>query len=386
MLDLLREQPRYREVIEHLGEPGSRHLLATPALECDLDALEDNITAMASVARAAGVALRPHVKSHKSAFVAARQLDKGAVGLSFAKLSEAEAVIAQLRKYSDAPVSALVTSPLVGASLADRAWRLAGQCDLIVVADSLDGVDELARLAQDRELIVLCDVDVGMGRTGVVHAEAARRLVERVQESAHLRFGGVQGYAGNLQHVHPKAERRDRVTTSTKRLSEVVTALEADGHEVPLRTGGGTGSALIDIELGVLNELQCGSYIFMDREYRDALGDDAEGRFRQSLTIAATVISANHDGHVTVDAGLKAMATDVGAPLVVGHETSVPYHFRGDEHGSLITPGDEFSRGDRVNLVPPHCDPTVNLYDVIWLVRGDAVVDVAVVDARGCSQ
>jgi D-serine deaminase-like pyridoxal phosphate-dependent protein len=373
--------------MEHLGEPGSRRLLETPALECDLDALDDNINVMANLAQAAGLALRPHVKSHKSAFIAARQLSAGAVGLSFAKLSEAEAVIEALSSTHDRPVSALVTSPFVGARFAERAWLLHQRCDLIVVADALDGVGELASSARgERELTVLCDVDVGMGRTGVADVEAALRLVERIDASPGLRFGGVQGYAGNLQHVHPKQERRDRLRSSTNRLSEVIAALEGVGHEVALRTGGGTGSALIDIELGVLNELQSGSYLFMDREYRDVLGDDPEGRFRQSLTIATTVISANHDGHVTIDAGLKAMATDVGAPLVVGHETTVPYHFRGDEHGSLITPDSLFSRGERVNLVPPHCDPTVNLYDVIWMVRGDAVIDVAVVDARGCSQ
>jgi D-serine deaminase-like pyridoxal phosphate-dependent protein len=201
-----------------------------------------------------------------------------------------------------------------------------------------------------------------------------------------MRFGGVQGYAGNHQHVHGRDERRQRIATSTERLNIVVRALEDSGHGVPLRTGGGTGSAFIDVELGVLNELQCGSYIFMDREYRDALGDDPEGRYAPSLTIETTVISTNHERHVTIDAGLKAMSTDAGAPVVVGHEDSVPYYFQGDEHGMLSAPHGTFARGERLSLLPPHCDPTVNLYDVIWIVRGDTVIDVASVVARGCSQ
>jgi D-serine deaminase-like pyridoxal phosphate-dependent protein len=133
--------------------------------------------------------------------------------------------------------------------------------------------------------------------------------------------------------------------------------------------------------------LQPGSYVFMDREYRDALGDDPEGRFEQSLTLVTTVISANHDGYVTVDAGLKSMATDAGVPLVVGHETTSTYRFFGDEQGMVTYPsGHELRRGERLELVPPHCDPTVDRYDVIWLVHDDVVLDVLDVTARGRSQ
>jgi D-serine deaminase-like pyridoxal phosphate-dependent protein len=386
--ELLRHQPRFHAVLERVGEPGSRQLLATPALVCDLDALDANIATMADLTRTAGVALRPHVKSHKSAFVAARQLRAGAVGLSFAKLSEAEAVVEHLPSLGyDARVSALLTSPLVGAHLAARAWELAQHCDLAVVADSIEGIDELDNAAPgDFELSVLCDVDVGQGRTGIADTEHAFRLVERIGQSPHLRFGGVQGYAGHHQHVRGWDERHAKLTRSTERLQAVITALEDHGYQVPLRSGGGTGSALIDIEFGVLNELQCGSYVFMDREYGEALGDDPDECFRQSLTIEATVISSNHERHVTIDAGLKAMATDAGVPVVVGHEVSIPFYFQGDEHGQLNAPHGTFARGDRVSLVPPHCDPTVNLHDVIWMVRGDIVLDAVPVVARGCSQ
>jgi D-serine deaminase-like pyridoxal phosphate-dependent protein len=384
----LHDQPRFRAVFEHLGEPGSRRLLATPALVCDLDVLDANIAKMAGFARSAGVALRPHAKSHKSAYVAVRQLRAGAVGLAFAKLSEAEAVIEHLPAHGyGGRVSALLTSPFVGASIAARAWRLARKCDLTVVVDSLEGIDELDAAAPgDLELSVLCDVDVGQGRTGVVGATPALRLAERLANSSALRFGGVQGYAGNHQHVHGKDDRRERLAISTDRLNTVIRALEDAGYDVPLRTGGGTGSAFIDIELGVLNELQCGSYIFMDREYRDALGDDPEGRYAQSLTIETTVISTNHERHVTIDAGLKSMSTDAGLPVVAGSETSVSYYFQGDEHGMLGAPNGTFKRGQRLSLIPPHCDPTVNLYDLIWMVRADTVVDAARVVARGCSQ
>jgi len=171
-----------------------------------------------------------------------------------------------------------------------------------------------------------------------------------------------------------------------KQLQSVIDALETEGHDVSLRTGGGTGTSSLEGEIGVLNELQAGSYVFMDREYRDALGSDREGQFQQSLTILTTVISANHEEFVTVDAGLKSMATDAGPATVVGFEEA-SFAFFGDEQGLVASgAGPAFRRGERLELVPPHCDPTVDKYDVIWLVHDDVVVDVIDVTARGRSQ
>jgi D-serine deaminase-like pyridoxal phosphate-dependent protein len=277
----------------------------------------------------------------------------------------------------------------VGGALTRRALDLGAICDLAVVVDSIDGVDELAVATREahRELSVLCDVDVGMGRTGAAGPSEALRVVERIAACSLLHFRGVQGYAGHLQHVAGRDERRTAAAESTDLLRRVVKTLESHGHDVALRTGGGTGTSEIDIELGLLNELQCGSYVFMDREYRDALGSDVEGRFAQSLFIETTVVSDNHDRFVTVDAGLKSMATDAGVPIVAGGSSDVTYGFFGDEHG-FVTRGsnDTLRRGDRLSLVPPHCDPTVDKYDVMWLVRGDVVLSVADLDARGHSQ
>lgn len=377
-------------MLDQLGEANSRRLIATPALVCDLVLLVSNIDRMAVNALAAGVALRPHVKSHKSAYIAKRQLEAGAVGLSFAKLGEAEVVVAQLKSDEFAPsISVLLTSPLVGRHSAERAAALAAQCDLIVVIDHCDGVDELeaAAVAAESAISVLCDVDVGLGRTGVVGPAEALAVAQRVNVSTRLRFRGVQGYGGHLQHIAGREHRRTATIDSTRRLRLVIDALESAGFNVAIRSGGGTGTMGLDVEIGVLNELQPGSYVFMDREYRDALGEDPEGHFAQSLTLVTTVISTNHDDYVTVDAGLKSMATDAGVPLVVGHERTATYQFFGDEQGMVRgAPGHPFRRGERLELVPPHCDPTVDRYDVIWLVHDDVVVDVIEVTARGRSQ
>ena len=357
---------------------------------CELDDLMDNIAKMAARVGAVGVALRPHVKSHKSAFIAKRQLDAGAAGLAFAKLSEAEAVIGRLLADGhEESVSALLTSPLVGDASARRAARLAERCDLMIAVDHVDGVDEISSALGEvgSRASIVCDVDVGLARTGVTGASAALEIAQRVTQHRSLSFAGVQGYGGHLQHIVGRDARRSATIEASARLSEVIDALEDEGFDVRVRTGGGTGTAGIDIELGILNELQPGSYVFMDREYRDALALDAEGDFRQSLLLATSVISANQTGFVTVDAGLKSMATDAGPPTVVGHGADATFHFFGDEQGLITEPASGvFSRGDVVHLVPPHCDPTVDRHDVIWLVRGDVVLGALRVDARGCSQ
>lgn len=380
------DDPAFVPVLAQLGHPGSIALVPTPALLCDLDQLTSNIEAMQRTADAGGVALRPHGKSHKSATIARMQLDAGAVGICAAKLSEAVALVTELGADSGARVSVLVTSPLANAASARRAAALAERCDLAVVVDHIDGVSDLGAAVSGRATVtVLCDVDVGLGRTGVAEPGSALEVVARIEEERTLRFGGVQGYAGHAQHVAGRDLRRQSVDKATLRLTAVIDALEAAGHDVALRTGGGTGTALLDIETGVLNELQVGSYVFMDREYRDALGTDPESAFAQSLVLATTVISTNQPGFVTVDAGLKSMATDAGVPVIVDHPDS-SYAFFGDEQG-LVTTTAEWrpTRGQRVALVPPHCDPTVDRHDRIWLTRDDVVVGVTPVTARGHS-
>ncbi len=380
------DDPAFASVIGALGTPGSVDLVPTPALLCDLDLLAANIEAMQRIADAAGIALRPHAKSHKSARIARMQLDAGAVGICVAKVSEAEALVAAVEAEGGPPLPLLVTSPLGSGAVASRAIALAGRCDLSLVVDHVDGVMELATaMAGGPTVTVLCDVDIGLGRTGVTGPGPALEVVARIEDTPSLRFAGVQGYAGHAQHIAGRDFRRRSVDTATNRLTEVIGALETAGHHVELRTGGGTGTGLLDIELGVLTELQVGSYVFMDREYRDALGTDPESRFAQSLTLATTVISSNQPGFVTVDAGLKSMATDAGVPVVVDRPDAT-YAFFGDEQG-LIAPSGGWSpvRGDRLRLVPPHCDPTVDRHDRIWLTRADTVVGVAAVTARGRS-
>lgn len=365
-----------------IGQPGSRGMIPTPAAVLDLGAFERNVAKMAERARAAGLALRPHAKSHKSSAIALKQIEAGAVGICCAKLAEAEAMAA-------AGIGAiLVTSPIAGALNAERAARLADALpDFRIVVDHVDGVFELSEAAT-APIQVLIDVDVGLGRTGVASPEQAAEVARAILQAPNLSLIGVQGYGGNWQHIEGANERAAAVAEGMKRLSAAIAAVREAGGEIAVITGGGTGTFAADAAQGVLNEVQPGSYAFMDRQYRDALKADPDGAFEQSLVIEATVISANHPQWVTVDAGLKAFATDGPLPTpVTDGFRSAAYRYFGDEHGLLMRPaGRAVERGERIAFVVPHIDPTLDKYDVIHIVDGDVLVDILRVEARGASQ
>jgi D-serine deaminase-like pyridoxal phosphate-dependent protein len=369
-----------------IGQPGSRWRLPTPALVVDLDTLDANIATMAARAKAAGVALRPHAKTHKSAFIARRQIEAGAVGVCCAKLGEAEALAAAGVR------GLLVTSPIAAAESAERCATLAREDpEFAVVIDHPVGAEGLqaAAAAQSVTIQVVIDVDVGLGRTGVADTTAALALGRRIASHPDLRLKGVQGYGGAWQHMVGADKRLAAAKIGLARLAEIVEALRADGHACPLVTGGGTGTFAADTELGVLNERQPGSYVFMDNQYADALGDDPDGAFATSLFVQAQVISANARRWVTVDAGLKAFATDGPPPRpATAPFAADAYFFFGDEHGGLMRPAgsEPIAHGQRVELKVPHCDPTVDRYDRMHMVRGDVLVSIEPIEAARRSQ
>ena len=363
----------------------ARCALPTPALVLDRAALERNIARMADFAAARGVALRPHAKTHKSGAIGRLQMEAGAVGLCCAKLGEAEALAA------DGLANLHLTSPVVAPGAIARLVALnARSAGLSVVVDHPANVRQLdsANAPTSRPLAVLIDVDPGNHRTGVASPEAAVALAAEIAAGGTLTLAGVQFYCGSQQHIQSFAERRAAIADQTRYLGKVLAALAAAGHEVPVVTGGGTGSFLIDAELGVLTELQVGSYIFLDREYGDCeLSVGHAPVFEPALFVEATVISANATGLVTVDAGLKALSTDAGPPVVIGGAPSDSrYVFMGDEHGAIVSDSGVLpGLGGRVTLLPGHCDPTVNLHDCYHVLDGDRVAEIWPVTARGRS-
>lgn len=368
-----------------IGQQGSRLALNTPVLVIDRDTLQRNIEAMAKFAREKGMALRPHAKTHKSADIAKLQLAAGAVGVCCAKLGEAEALA------EGGVQNILITSPVVTSQAIARLIALNGKISqLRVVADNPDNVDALAAAtkAAGKPVDVLVDIDPGIRRTGVSSPEAAVVLAQRIAAAETLRFAGVQYYCGAQQHIESFADRRAAIADRMEYLRGVIETLSRAGLAPEVVTGGGTGTHRIDAELGVLTELQAGSYVFMDKQYNDCDLDGEGGQpFETSLFVDAHVISANSASMATIDAGFKALSTDGGLPVVMsGAPAGAMFVFMGDEHGALIAPDHAFRIGDHVSLAVPHCDPTVNLYEAYHVVRDGALIDIWPVSARGRSR
>jgi 3-hydroxy-D-aspartate aldolase len=367
-----------------LGRPGGRAALDTPALVIDRSALDRNIAAMAAHARATGVALRPHVKTHKSVAIARRQIAAGALGVSCVTLGEAEVMV----RAGIAGVH--ITSPPVTAAKIARlaALACAPHQGLSVVVDHAANVAALSAALHGAPspLPVLVDVDAGQGRTGCTF-DAAPTLARAVQAAPGLRFAGIQAYAGHLQHVPSRAERRERSLRLADRLRHLLQELARNGLASSVVTGGGTGTFDLDPEARVFTELQVGSYVFMDVEYVRALADGRNAPpFETSLFVATAVVSVNQPAYVVTDAGLKSFATDGPTPEPArGAPPGSRYEFFGDEHGKLFVPpgAPRPALGSVIECVTPHCDPTVNLHDVFHVVDGDTLVELWPVDARG---
>jgi 3-hydroxy-D-aspartate aldolase len=364
-----------------IGVKGGRSQLNTPALLLDLDTLERNLATMARLTQAAGVNLRPHCKGAKSLEIARREIALGAIGICCATLSEAEVMA------GGGIENILVTSEAVTPAAIDRAIALNARSNgfILNIEDPVN-VDWLADAAgkAGKRLSLLVEFDVGQDRTGVTTIEAAIALARQVKASPHLRYAGLHAYYGHMQHIPAPADRRAAAEGQMARLRDLIAALKAEGLGPEIVTGGGTGTFDVDIAGGVFTEIQPGSYPFMDREYYE-IDRVGERPFDASLFVLATVI-ASREGHAIVNAGYKALATEGGMPIMVSPKLAdVRYQFEGDEHGDIKydPKGGGLKLGDAVEFLTPHCDPTINLYARYHCVRGDTLVEIWPVGARG---
>jgi len=352
----------------------------TPALVVDLDAFERNLDLMANAVRGAGIALRPHAKSHKCPDIAKAQIERDAAGICCQKVGEAEAFVAAGIR------DVLVTNEIVGATKLARLAALATRAKIGVLADDAGNVAALgaAASAAGATIDVLVEIDVGAHRCGVAPGAPAAALARAIAASPGLRFRGLNAYHGAAQHLRTPGERRAAIAGASAEAARSKALIEAAGVACPVVTGAGTGTWQLERDSGVYTEIQPGSYVFMDADYgRNALAPD-EHHFEQSLYVLATVMSTPVPERAIVDAGLKAFAFDSGPPLVHGCP-GLEYAKASDEHGVLRVSqhASPVRLGDRLWLVPGHCDPTVNLYDWIVGVRGDRVECIWPVTARG---
>ncbi|HZP79790.1 MAG TPA: DSD1 family PLP-dependent enzyme [Pseudolabrys sp.] len=349
----------------------------TPALIIDLDAFERNLDTMAAAAQSLGVRLRPHAKTHKSPIIAAKQIARGAVGMCCQKVGEAEVLV------EGGVADVLVSNEVVGERKLARLAALARHARIGICVDDAGVVAQLANAAEHAgaQIEVLVEIDVGGRRCGVAPGAAAVDLARRVAASPALSFGGLQAYHGSAQHLRTPAERRAAIAAAQAATAETMRHLSAAGFSCRTVGGAGTGTFSLEGASGVWNELQAGSYIFMDADYAKNAPDDGRNAhpFEHALFILATVMSRSAQTRAVIDVGHKATANDSGFPLVWGHSEAT-YHRPSDEHGILDLSASNWrpALGEKILLVPGHCDPTVNLYDWYVGVRGFGTSEVRV--------
>ena len=363
--------------------PGMREdEIDTPALVIDLDAFEANLDRMASLLAPTGVKLRAHAKTHKSPVIAKLQMARGAVGNCVQKVAEAEVLA-----WGGVP-DILVSNEVVGAAKLARLCALAGIAKVAVCADDEGQVSAIETAAEDAgvRMPVLVEIDVGAGRCGVAPGPDAVALASRIANSRHLIFGGLQAYHGSAQHKRTPAERRELVGGAVDASRRTVEQLRQQGLACPIVGGAGTGTFEVESASGVYTEVQAGSYVFMDADYarnRDEAGAPV-GTFRHALFVLSTVMSAVRPGVAVLDAGHKAVAVDSGLPLV-WERPDLRYVSASDEHGKLEV-GSETTPpvvGEKLRLIPGHCDPTVDKFDWYVGVRNGRVECLWPVAARG---
>ena len=367
-----------------LPQPIPLNELPTPALVLDEALFDRNVDRMQDYLAHRGKAPRPHGKTHKCPLIAKRQLDAGAVGICVAKVSEA---LVMVHAGID---DVLITSPVASADKAGVVADLATRSRLKIVVDDAHNLALLDTALADAgaSMTVLIDVDVSMGRTGVRGLDALLALIDAVDASPRLEFGGVQHYAGHLMHVADYTERASASQVAWDAVQRLLDGVADRGVACSIVTGAGTGTYDIDSAISCLTDQQVGSYIFMDAEYL-AVGSENSDRFQGfevALTVKSRAISQPTNRAITIDCGFKSMASDTVVPLIQDLP-SCRFRFGGDEHGIVLLPqgAQEPLMGQVVSLITSHCDPTVNLYDYYWVCRDGAARELWPIAGRGCS-
>ena len=355
----------------------------TPALILDLDAFETNLKRLADLVKGR-VRVRAHAKTHKCPEIGKRQIAAGAVGVCCQKVSEAEAMV------EGGIGDVLITNEIEGVRKLERLAALAKRARIGVCVDNADNVRALhaAALRAGVAIDTYIELEVGMRRCGVAPGAPALALARAIAACPNLRFAGIHAYHGRAQHIRSVEERRAVIKDASVQVQSTKALLKQAGIPCPVVTGAGSGTFMFEVELGVWDEIQPGSYVFMDRDYARNEWAAPMPRFEHSLFVLATVMSRPGPGLAIVDAGLKASSVDSGMPGV-WERPGLSYTHASDEHGWVeVAAGENAGAaapglGDKLLLVPGHCDPTINLYDWYVVVKSGFVVDLWPISARG---
>ncbi|HEY9077634.1 MAG TPA: DSD1 family PLP-dependent enzyme [Anaerolineaceae bacterium] len=353
--------------------------LDTPALLLDLDIFEANIERMSGFFREKTCRLRPHAKTHKCPQVALRQISAGACGITCAKVSEAEV-------FARAGVQdILIANQVTGQPKVNRLAALAGEVNLMVAIDreaNLNEISQACKLA-GTSLRILVEVDLGMQRCGVEPGQPVLNLARKICSFSNLTFSGIQAYEGHLVFIKDPEERAEKVKQAFIPLVETAALLEKHGLPASIVSGGGTGTYDLTGVLPPYNEVQAGSYVFMD-----STNYQIRPEFRPSLSVLSTILSRPVPGRLIIDAGMKALTHEFGLPTPIDLPNAKLTRLS-EEHGRIEMGDDDMPHlrpGEKIRILPSHCCTTTNLYDVLYVIRDERLVDIWEIAARGCNQ
>ncbi len=360
--------------------------LDTPALCVDLTKMEQNIKHVHARLKGTGVGVRPHVKTHKCPDIAKMQIAAGALGVCSAKLGETEVML------DNGIRNVLMTGVNVSVPKIRKAMDLRKKHKgFIQAVDNPQNAQDLQDAAKAAGIIadVVVDIDV-IRRSGVSPGDPALALAQLIDKMPNLRFCGILAYDGAVQHVAGFNKRRDQALKTFEPVAKTYEMMKAAGLNMEIFSGGGTGTYDIMPVVPGFTDVQVGSYLFMDRQYMEIGGEKNEAvfdDFAPSLTVMATIVNNYHPGRLTTDSGSKSLTLNKPNAFVIG-EPDFNYNAGSDEFGAITfeRSSRNYKVGDKLELIVPHCDPVVNLYDFIYGIRNDKVESILPVLARGKSQ
>ena len=358
-----------------------RDILDTPVLLIDLDILDDNIQNMADYFSGISTDLRPHLKTHKNPIIAQKQIDAGAIGITCAKLGEAETVV-------DVGIhDVLIANQIVGPQKIERLTNLAARSRIMVAVDCSDNVQDISDAAKSKGVTVriLIEVNIGMNRCGVEPGNGVLELAQQICGSPNLEFEGLMGYEGHIVAKTCRVDREIAVKNDMQHLVDSKKLLTDNGISVNIMSGGGTGTYDITSRIPEMTEIQAGSYVFMDSTYNRVEGLDK--KFENSLSLLTTVVSRPQPDRIIVDAGMKVLTTEFGNPQPIGFP-NLELVGLSEEHGKIEVSDGEINlkTGEKLKILPTHCCTTVNLHDRTYGIRDDIVECCWDITARGKAQ
>lgn len=354
--------------------------IETPALLIDLDKMEYNLNKMANFVKEKKMSIRPHFKTHKSPFLAHKQIEAGAIGITCQKLSEAEV----LAKSGIGDI--LITNEIVGKQKIKRLVNLAAYTDLIASIENYHNAEDISNSALEKGVVVnyLVELNIGMNRCGVAPGEPAVKLVQKINELKGLKFLGIMAYEGHTVFIESYEERKNEAIKALKKVSETKQMLKKKGINCKIVSCGSTGTYMITGIYPDVTEIESGSYLTMDMKYNaiEGVGDT----FKTALSLLTTVISKPSDNRIILDAGMKAISKEFGMPLLKDKIEGFELYKLAEEHGYAEVSKSVknlFSIGEKIELLPSHGCTTINLHDVYYGIRSGIVECILPIEARG---